>query len=165
MFTSILWKGGVIGFAAACCIGLVVAHEHSHGPKSLPVTGDTLLAYSRVPLQARSILQRACQDCHSDNTEWPWYSKIPPVSWQIHDDVSRGRTAMNLSKWSEYNDRQRTGFLLALLAVAKAGAMPPREYVWMHPDARLSNADLKVLEQWAISEARVRAHHGPGGSP
>jgi hypothetical protein len=162
MNTSIIVKGGLIGLAAVCFIGIMVAHENSRGAKSLPVTGNTLMADSRVPSQARSVLQRACQDCHSDNTEWRWYADVPPVSWQIHDDVARGRAAMNFSKWNEYSDRQRSGFMLAILAATKARVMPPPKYVWMHSNAKLSDADLKELEKWAIAETRVRAHNGKG---
>lgn len=123
----------------------------------MPVNGKALLTDSTVPSEARAILQRACQDCHSDNTKWPWYSHVPLISRQIHDDVTRGRAVMNFSKWNEYSDRQRTGFLLAMLAATKTRDMPPSKYVWIHSDAKLSDADLKVLENWAISEIRAHA--------
>jgi hypothetical protein len=160
MSTSIIWKGCLVGLAVVCFIGIMVAHEVSHGVKSLPVTENGLLADPGVPLQARSILQRACQDCHSDNTEWRWYSDVPPVSRQIHDDVTRGRAAMNLSKWNEYSDRQRTGFMLAIMATTKARIMPPPKYVWMHRHAKLSDTDLKELEKWAIAKTKKRAQNG-----
>jgi Haem-binding domain len=97
-------------------------------------------------------LQRACRDCHSDNTVWPWYAGLPPVSWQIHGDVERGRAFMNLSKWSEYSDEQRRGYKLAILAVTQAGVMPPPKYVWMHGSAKLSDAEIEVLRAWALGE-------------
>ncbi len=164
MFTSIFWKGGLIGLAAVCGIGLMVANRNSRGAKSLPVTENGLLAGSRVPLQARSVLQRACRDCHSDNTEWPWYADVPPVSWQIHKDVARGRAFMNFSKWSEYSDGERRGVMLAILAATKARVMPPPMYVWMHGKAKLSDADFKELEKWAIAETRMRSQNGKGSS-
>src|SRR5258706_2803292 len=146
MFTSTLRKRGLIGFMAVCCIGLIVANGKLRGRKSPPASGKAVLADSRVPLQARSVLERACQDCHSDNTVSPWYAHVPPVSWQIGKDVARGRATMNFSKWSEYSDAKKRGFMLAILADAKAHVMPPREYVWMHGEAKLSDADLKELE-------------------
>jgi len=134
-----------------------LANGTSRGLKSLPATENALLAGSNVPLQASSILQRACQDCHSDNTVWPWYAYIPPVSWQIRRDVARGRAFMNLSKWSEYSESDRRGFMLAIVAATKARLMPPPTYVWMHRNAKLSDADLKELEEWAISKTKVRS--------
>jgi hypothetical protein len=156
MFPSKLWKRSLIGLVAVCCIGLVMANENLGDPKSLPVTENALLAGSRVPSQARSILQRACRDCHSDNTVWPWYAHVPPFSWQIHSDVARGRSFMNLSKWSEYTDGEQRGLVLAILADTKGRVMPPPLFVWMHGNAKLSDADLKELEKWA-AETRVRS--------
>ena len=157
MFTSTLRKRGLIGFMAVCCIGLIVANGKLRGRKSPPASGKAVLADSRVPLQARSVLERACQDCHSDNTVWPWYANIPPISRQIHSDVARGRAFMNFSKWSEYSDGERRGFMLAIAAATKARLMPPPKFVWMHSNAKLSDADLKELEEWTIAETRVHS--------
>jgi hypothetical protein len=164
MFRTKLWKSGLIGLGAVCCIGLIVAHGNSGDPKRLPTTEDALLARSRVPLQARTILERACQDCHSDNTVWPWYAHVPPFSWEIHSDVARGRSLMNLSQWSKYSEGQRRGFALAILADTKARLMPPPAFVRMHGNAKLSDGDLKELKKWAIAETRVRSKNGDGSS-
>jgi hypothetical protein len=157
MFTAKYWKRGLIGLLAIGSVGLTVAHENSRSPKSLPATEDALLADSKVPPQARSILERACQDCHSDNTVSPWYADVPPISWQIHRDVARGRALINLSKWSEYSESERRGFARAILAATKARIMPPPMYVLIHGNARLSDEDLKELEKWATAETRVRS--------
>jgi hypothetical protein len=157
MLTTILWKRLLLGFVLACCIGLLVANGISRGPKSSPMRDRTLLADSTLPPLTRAILQRACRDCHSDNTEWPWYAHVPPVSWQIHGDVERGRTFMNFSKWSEYTDGERRAFTIAIVAAATGRLMPPPKYVWMHGNARLSDADLQELQTWAIAETRVRS--------
>jgi len=71
---------------------------------------------------------------------------------------------MNLSKWSEYSDGKRRGFMMAILAATKARAMPPPMYVWMHGNAKLSAADLKELEKWALAETRLRSQNGKGSS-
>jgi len=64
---------------------------------------------------------------------------------------------MNLSKWSEYSDGERRGFMLAIAAATKARLMPPPKFVWMHSNAKLSDADLKELEEWTIAETRVHS--------
>jgi len=112
---------------------------------------------STVPPQIRSILRRACQDCHSDNTVWPWYAAVPPLSWQIHSDVTRGRAFMNLSKWNEYSDDQRRGFILAIQQATQARIMPPANYVWVHRDSKLSDADLEAIQEWALARPKVNS--------
>jgi hypothetical protein len=71
---------------------------------------------------------------------------------------------MNLSKWSEYSDGERRGLVLAILADTKAGLMPPPIFVWMHGNAKLSDADLKELDKWAMAQTRVHSENGKGSS-
>jgi hypothetical protein len=153
MFKSIRWKQGLIALAAGWCVALALANGSSRSPHRPPQAGKALLEGSGVPLPVRSILQRACQDCHSDNTVWPWYAAVPPVSWQVHNDVTRGRALMNLSKWNEYSDDQRRGFMMLIQAATQARTMPPSKYVWMHANSKLSDADLKAIQEWALARA------------
>jgi Haem-binding domain len=111
----------------------------------------SLFAGSNVPLPVRAILQRACQDCHSKNTVWPWYSHIPPISRQIHTDVERGRAFMDLSKWNDYTESQRRGFTTAIGAAVQNHVMPPPKYVWMHHEARLSSDELALVRAWVLA--------------
>jgi hypothetical protein len=164
MFPSKFWKSGLTTSVAVCCVGLMLANGNSRGRKSMPANENALLAGSSVPLPARAILQRACVDCHSDNTVWPWYAHIPLVSWEIHSDVARGRAFMNLSRWSAYSDGERRGLILAILTDTKRRVMPPPEFVLMHGNAKLSDTDLKELEGWAVAATRVRPENGKGSS-
>jgi len=113
-----------------------------------------LLTGSQISPQVVSALERACQNCHSGNTSWPWYSNIPPVSWKVHGDVARARQFMDFSKWGEYTDLQKRGFRTSIATAVETRAMPPRGYLVLHPEARLSEADRSALENWA----RMRAH-------
>jgi hypothetical protein len=142
----------------ASLISLVAGAARATGKfEGPPATREPLLAGAQIPTQLLSSVQRACQDCHSENTAWPWYSGIPPLSWQIHKDVAQARQFMDLSKWNDYNDRERRGFLVSMAAAVKTHAMPPARYVWMHPEARLSGAELVSLENWALAEQqRIR---------
>jgi hypothetical protein len=106
-------------------------------------------------MPVRTILQRACQNCHSQNTDWPWYSRIRPLSWQIHSDVEKGRTFMNLSKWSDYTESERRGFAVAIEAAIQNHSMPPPKYVWMHREARLSKDDLALVRAWAFARYKT----------
>ena len=100
------------------------------------------------------ILQRACQDCHSNSTHWPWYARMAPVSWMVISDVEKGRKFLNLSLWDHYTKGQRLGFLSSISGAAKNRAMPPRGYAFLHPEARLSEGERLELAGWAKDERR-----------
>ncbi len=89
----------------------------------------------------RSLAKRACFDCHSNETVWPWYSSIAPVSWLVYQDVSEGRSHMNFSQWSS-GRTQEPG---EIAEVIQSGEMPPFQYLIMHPDASLSAAEKNEL--------------------
>jgi hypothetical protein len=91
--------------------------------------------------QTRDLAKRACFDCHSNETTWPWYSNIAPVSWLIQKDVNEGRDRLNFSEWqnSFFNE---PGELQANIA---EGEMPPGLFLLIHPSARLSAAEKQQL--------------------
>jgi hypothetical protein len=111
-----------------------------------------LLAGSSVPVPVRRILQRACQDCHSEETQWPWYASAPLISWRIHSDVERGRGFLNLSKWNDYIEGERRALATAIGAAIQSDLMPPAAYIWIHHNARLSSLDQQVIEVWALGK-------------
>jgi cytochrome c551/c552 len=90
--------------------------------------------------QTRALAREACFDCHSNETVWPWYSKIAPVKFLIGRDVHDGRRAINFSDWA--NRRQRVGEIQEAIS---GGEMPPWFYVILHPKARLSSSDKQAL--------------------
>jgi hypothetical protein len=90
--------------------------------------------------ETRMLAVRACFDCHSNQTSWPWYSNVAPLSWVVQRNVNAGRTVLNFSDWS------RT-YALAPQAPASvlAREMPPLKYRWLHPEAALSEAEKVQL--------------------
>ena len=109
---------------------------------------------ARAPEQIEEILGRACQDCHSHRTRWPWYSYVAPVSWLIEHDVEEGREYLNLSTWDAYPSEQRRKLFKEIREEIEVGSMPPWYYVTMHPSARLSERDLGLLRGWSEEAAR-----------
>jgi mono/diheme cytochrome c family protein len=89
--------------------------------------------------QTRDLAVRACFDCHSNETVWPWYANIAPISWLIQSDVDEGREELNFSE----SDRGREGGEAA--ETVREGSMPPYTYLLTHPTARLTEADLTEL--------------------
>jgi len=124
----------------------------AHGSRSDTFVEKSLLARSDIPEPVRVILQRACQNCHSENTIWPWYAHIPPISRQILSDVKQGRAFMDLSKWNDYTEGERRGFRTAIGAAIQNHVMPPAKYVWMHREARLSSDEIELVKVWAFSK-------------
>jgi len=90
--------------------------------------------------QTRALVKEACFDCHSNETVWPWYSRIAPVKFLTGRDVRDGRRAINFSDWA--NRRQRVG---EIAEVVNGGEMPPWFYVIMHPKAKLSSSEKQAL--------------------
>jgi Haem-binding domain len=121
-------------------------------PPVLP--GHDLMATNPPPPQIATLLHEACYDCHSDETRWPWYAHVAPVSWLIADDVKEGRRHVNFSDWPRnFPDRaaKRCDDISEELDYKE---MPPAQYQWMHPAARLTDTQRKELMQWADQEAK-----------
>jgi Haem-binding domain len=91
--------------------------------------------------QTRMLAERACFDCHSNQTTWPWYSNIAPVSWLVYRDVVDGRRRMNFSDWQRLR-LDEPGEIGSIIA---EGEMPPLQYLLMHPSARLSAGEKEQL--------------------
>ncbi len=102
-----------------------------------------------APPQVSAILHRACYDCHSNETVWPWYSHVAPVSWLVASDVSEGREKVNFSEWGKLDPARRAKKQREIGHEVAGGDMPEFYYVPMHPRAKLSDADRKVIENWA----------------
>ena len=108
----------------------------------------------RLPTTVLSTLRRACFDCHSDETRWPWYAALPIASHLIERDVTEGRGQLNLSRWTQYNPFDRADMLDKICLRASTGKMPPWQYRVMHSDARLSETDITALCDWSQREAQ-----------
>ena len=102
-----------------------------------------------APPEVDAILKRSCFDCHSHETQWPWYSRVAPASWLLARDVEEGRKHLNFSEWNSYNESRREHKGEEIVELTAAGEMPLWFYVPLHPSAKLSQADLDTLARWA----------------
>jgi heme-binding protein len=102
-----------------------------------------------APEAVTVILRRACYDCHSNETRWPWYSRLAPVSFWLWHDVKHGRQELNFSVWDRYDTRRKGRKLKEIVKEVKGGDMPPWYYVPLHPDAKLSSAERDAILRWA----------------
>jgi hypothetical protein len=106
-----------------------------------------------VPDPVLSTLRRACFDCHSEATRWPWYATLPLASHVIERDVTEARGQLNLSRWIDYNPFDRADLLDKMCELASRRKMPPWQYRLMHPGARLSAPEVSALCAWSHDEA------------
>jgi mono/diheme cytochrome c family protein len=95
--------------------------------------------------RTRELAKQACFDCHSNETVWPWYSNVAPVSWLVYRDVDDGRSRMNFSEWPELPAGGGAAIASEAARAVNEGEMPPIQYRLAHSGARLSDAEKKEL--------------------
>lgn len=122
-----------------------------------------LLAGADIDRGTLGIIERACQDCHSERTRWPWYSHIPPVSWLLQRDVMQARSHLDLSRWQDYSAGERRTLLSTIGAATRSETMPPGRYTVLHAEGRLSRAEREQVYRWTRAERSRIA--GPPHSP
>jgi mono/diheme cytochrome c family protein len=120
----------VLGFVAI----QLVPYGRSHS--NPPVTGTPPWDSA----QTQALFMRACGDCHSNETAWPWYTNVAPISWRIQNHVDEGRATLNVSEWG--TGRQKADEAGEKVA---EGEMPPADYLLLHPEARLSDVEKQAL--------------------
>jgi mono/diheme cytochrome c family protein len=109
--------------------------------------------------QTRSLAARACFDCHSNLTSWPWYSNVAPNSWLIQRDVDSGRSTLNFSEW----DRAQDAGIGDIVEAVGGGGMPPWYYRLLHPRSRLSKAEKAQLVAGLQKTLQASPPIGGGG--
>ena len=113
---------------------------------------QTIHACLQMTPQVSAILDRSCQDCHSNSTRWPWYSNVVPASWFLVDHVNEGREHLNFSEWGKLDKRRADKRLEEMCEQVSEREMPIDSYTWIHRSAKLSDADRKTLCDWTKSE-------------
>ena len=121
-------------------------------PPVLP--GHDLCATNPPPPKVAAMLRAACYDCHSHETEWPWYGRVAPVSWWLMDHIKDGRKRLNFSEWPHDNPKKARSRLKNIREEVESGEMPLRSYTWIHTNSRLSSSDREELMNWADQEAK-----------
>lgn len=106
----------------------------------------------RAPAHIQPILERSCHDCHTNNTKWPWYTNVAPLSWSIIEHVNEGREELSFSEWGRYSPKDADHLLEEICEMVERSEMPLPEYLWLHRDARLTAADKRALCNWVVEE-------------
>jgi len=135
-------------------------------PQPPTVQERPLFQGAQIDTVTLALFQRSCQNCHSEGTQWPWYSRIPPVSWMIAKDVNDARRQVNFSYWSLYAEGQQEDLLTRIGAVVRTGRMPLPRYTLLHREAVLTSQEREQVYEWTKAERkRLRSVRGRTSSP
>ena len=104
-----------------------------------------------VPDTIAAILKRSCNDCHSNNTVYPWYANVQPMGWWLQNHVNEGKAELNFSEFAAYPPKRQAHKLEEMVKTVKDDGMPLNSYLWIHTNARLSATDKELLMKWADS--------------
>lgn len=118
--------------------------ERSNPPEGAPLVADA---------QVVAVLQQSCYDCHSNQTVWPWYSKVAPVSWSVANHVQEGRERLNFSEFAGMTPERQAHAREEIWDEVSEGGMPLPVYLKMHAAAALSDEDKAILKAWCGAEA------------
>ncbi len=128
---------------------LVMQLIPAHLPEVKTANPDDLLANNPVPEEIAVILQNTCYDCHSNETQYPWYAYVAPVSFLVANDTREGREHLNFSAWQSLSKADKLEALDDIGEEVAEGEMPLKVYPLMHANARLSDEDRQALVTWA----------------
>lgn len=102
-----------------------------------------------VPPKVEALLQRACYDCHSHNTHYPWYAAVQPAGWWLAWHVNDGKRHLDFSEFGSYSAKRTKSKLGEIADEVETQGMPLKSYTWMHPEARLTPEEIKLIADWA----------------
>lgn len=142
MHPAIRWSAAIFLVAL---VGAQAVRPGRTNPPSHPQASLT----SKAPPEVARILDRACRDCHSNETRWPWYSNVAPMSWMLIDHVNHGRDHFNYSEWTAYTEDDQDKLLGSICSLTKKGRMPLPSYLLIHHEAKLSPSDITTLCAWS----------------
>jgi len=139
------WARWILLVVVVALIGMQFVQPDRTNPPVVP--GASLLA--KTPPEITALLERSCRDCHSNQTRWPLYSYVAPMSWLVANHVTDGRENFNYSEWASYDSDDQDKFLGAMCSLTQRERMPLPSYLLIHRGAKLSPDDVKTLCAWS----------------
>lgn len=124
-------------------IGIQFIPRNPNQSDIVPVT-DFISTYN-PPKEVAAILRASCYDCHSNNTQYPWYNKIQPAAMYLEDHIAHGKEEFNFSEFGDYSDRRKKSKLKSFIRQVEQNEMPLESYTLIHRDAKVSNSDKKLV--------------------
>jgi hypothetical protein len=136
----------VAGVAVVTAVGIQLVRPARTNP--VAPASMALGAHVPVPPEVDDVLRRACRDCHTNETAWPWYTDVAPVSWLVINHVNDGRRHFNYAEWERYDQKKQQRLLTKSCELSRSGDMPVPSYLWIHRNAHLSGTDVDAICHW-----------------
>lgn len=124
-------------------VGMQFVPTYRNLTSVIPTTDFALV--NKIPKTIQEKIQTSCYDCHSNNTDYPWYSKIQPVAWYLENHIIDGKKQLNFNDWGKYSDRKKQSKLKFIINQINDGEMPLPSYTLIHNDAILSKSEKKLV--------------------
>ncbi|WP_318348106.1 heme-binding domain-containing protein [Aquipluma nitroreducens] len=124
-------------------VSLQFIPTRSNQSAEVPST-DFVLTY-KVPGEVGRILHTSCYNCHSNNTDYPWYSRVQPVGWFLENHINKGKAELNFSEFGTYSLRKQKSKIQSMVSQIEKDEMPLLSYTFIHREARLSKESKKAL--------------------
>ncbi len=144
MKKSILKKATIMVIVLLVAIQFFKTKEN----KSIQVSENAITQHYDVPENIQKILKISCYDCHSNNTVYPWYSKVQPIKWWLADHVNEGKAKLNFDEFNAYTTKKKLHKLDEVIETIRDNEMPLKSYTLIHGDAKLSESDKQDIEAW-----------------
>ncbi|MEK6477025.1 heme-binding domain-containing protein [Catalinimonas sp. 4WD22] len=138
-----------LGFIALLIIIQFIRPEENLGEAE---SSNDVTHYVNVPDQVMTTLQSSCYDCHSNHTNYPWYSKVNPVGWWLNNHIEEGKSELNFSNFAAYDVERMDHKLEEIAEEVEEGHMPLPSYTWIHRDAKLTDEQVSLITEWVNTE-------------
>lgn len=128
---------------------VIIQFIHPKPNKSTGEQPNNIGKVYAIPADVESILEKACNDCHTNNTNYPWYSNIQPLDWWLNNHIVDGKKHLNYDEYTNRSLRYQYHKMEETIEMVKEGEMPLDSYTWMHKNAKLTEAEKTKLIEWA----------------
>ncbi|WP_373056430.1 heme-binding domain-containing protein [Zunongwangia sp. H14] len=129
-------------------VGIQFVPTKRNQSNTVPKTDFMLV--NNVPQKIQDKILVSCYDCHSNNTEYPWYNKIQPVAWFLEDHIKEGKSELNFNMWGELSERRKNSKLRSIISQIEDDEMPLDSYTFIHSDAKLSQSEKDEIIKYMV---------------
>ena len=140
----------ILRIALIVILALLILAQFVPVDRSIPEYNELsdILVTEQAPAEVAELMKEACYDCHSYETNYPWYAKVAPVSWWIQNHIEEARGHLNFSEWASYDAEKASHKLEECIEEVKEGEMPLTSYTWLHSESNLTENQKELLYVW-----------------
>jgi hypothetical protein len=128
---------------------IVIQFIPSGIPENKPEDEKSITRSGLVSESELNLFRKSCFDCHSNQVDFPWYSKLAPSSWLLANHIKEGRSHLNFSEWADYSKRKQAGLIEHISEEVEDGSMPLKSYLLIHRDAKLNSDEISAIKKWS----------------